>query len=203
LLQRKTSLDFASNAPEFVFPKNTFSFGIFLRNCTSPIFMAKWTIWQDPRHNCSGVKFRSLEKTRFLSEFFYETAPSPIFGAKRTIWRVWGKNCSGRKLRLILPRKLRNRFSHKQVFGSNFFTKPPPHLFSGPNGLYGAFGGKIFPDENFAQFCLKSPGIRFSQKHLFDPNFFTKPHLTNFQGQTQKHIFSSNFFTKLRINKHH
>ena len=30
--------------------------------------------------------------------------------------------------------------------------KPVPYLFSGPNWLYGAFGGKIVPDENFAQF---------------------------------------------------
>ena len=35
--------------------------------------------------------------------------------------------------------------------------KPTPYVFSGPNWLYGAFGGKIVPDENFAQFCLKSP----------------------------------------------
>jgi hypothetical protein len=35
--------------------------------------------------------------------------------------------------------------------------KPAPYLFSGPNWLYGGFGGKIVPDENFAQFCLKSP----------------------------------------------
>ena len=34
--------------------------------------------------------------------------------------------------------------------------KPVPYLFSGPNWLYGAFGGKIVPDENFAQFCHKS-----------------------------------------------
>ena len=32
-----------------------------------------------------------------------------------------------------------------------------PYLFSGPNWLYGAFGGKIVPNENFSQFCLKSP----------------------------------------------
>ena len=35
--------------------------------------------------------------------------------------------------------------------------KPAPYLFSGPNWLYGAFGGKIIQDENFAQFSLKSP----------------------------------------------
>ena len=38
---RKTSLNFALKAPKFVFPKNTFSIRIFLRNCTSRIFRAK------------------------------------------------------------------------------------------------------------------------------------------------------------------
>jgi hypothetical protein len=35
--------------------------------------------------------------------------------------------------------------------------KPAPYLFSGPNWLYGGFGGKIVPNENLAQFFLKSP----------------------------------------------
>ena len=45
----------------------------------------------------------------------------------------------------------------KQVFVLNILVKPAPNLFSGPNWLYGAFGDKILPDQNFAQFCLKSP----------------------------------------------
>ena len=44
----------------------------------------------------------------------------------------------------------------KHVFSRDFLAKPDPHLFSGPNWLYGPFGGKIVPDENLAQFCLKS-----------------------------------------------
>ena len=35
--------------------------------------------------------------------------------------------------------------------------KPAPYLFSGCNWRYDAFGGKIVPVENIAQFCLKSP----------------------------------------------
>ena len=35
--------------------------------------------------------------------------------------------------------------------------KPAPYLSSRPNSLYGAFGGKIVPDENVSHFCLKSP----------------------------------------------
>ena len=45
----------------------------------------------------------------------------------------------------------------KHVFSWNFLMKPAPYIFSGPTWLYGASGGKIVPDENFAQFCLKSP----------------------------------------------
>ena len=55
----------------------------------------------------------------------------------------------------------------KHVFSWNFLMKPAPYLFSGPNWLCGAFGGKIFPDENFAEFCLKSP-IEF----IFPKNTF-------------------------------
>jgi hypothetical protein len=30
-------------------------------------------------------------------------------------------------------------------------------VMTGPSWLYGEFGGKIVADENFTQFCLKSP----------------------------------------------
>ena len=56
----------------------------------------------------------------------------------------------------------------KLVFGRNFLTKLAPYLFSGPNWLYVAFGSKIDPDENFAQFCPKSP-IEF----VFPKNTFS------------------------------
>ena len=45
--------------------------------------------------------------------------------------------------------------------------KPAPYLFSRPNWLYGAFGGKFAPDENFAQFCLKSPFEFIFPKNTF------------------------------------
>ena len=45
--------------------------------------------------------------------------------------------------------------------------KPAPYLFSGPNWLYGTFGGKIVPAENFAQFSLKSPLVFVFQKNTF------------------------------------
>ena len=45
--------------------------------------------------------------------------------------------------------------------------KPAPYLFFGPNSLYGAFGGKIVSDENFAQFCLKSPLELIFPKNTF------------------------------------
>jgi hypothetical protein len=74
--------------------------------------------------------------------------------------------------------------SKKHVCVPNFLTKPPPHVFLGPNGPFGAFGGKTISHENFAPFCLLSPQNRFSEKHVSGQNFFTKPHHNNYRGQT-------------------
>ena len=60
----------------------------------------------------------------------------------------------------------------KHVFGWNFLMKPAPYLFSGPNRLYGAFEGKIVPDENLAQFCLKSPLEFVFPKNTFSVRIF-------------------------------
>ena len=86
-------------------------------------------------------------KNMFWVWIFELNHTSPILWAKRIRWGVWGQKCPGAKFR---P-------SQKTRFGRNFLTKPAPYLFSGRNWLYGAFRGKIVPDENFAQFCLKSP----------------------------------------------
>ena len=63
-----------------------------------------------------------------------------MFLAKRTRWHDWGQKCLG--VKFVHPKK--------HVFGWNFLMKPAPYLFSGPNWLYGGFGGKIVPDENIA-----------------------------------------------------
>ena len=60
----------------------------------------------------------------------------------------------------------------KRFFDWNFLIKPAPYLFSGLNWLYGAFGGKIVPDENFAQFCLKSPPEFVFPKNKFSVRIF-------------------------------
>ena len=64
----------------------------------------------------------------------------------------------------------------KHVFGRKFLTKPAPYLLSGPNWQYGAFGGKIVPDENFAQFCLKSPIEFVFPKNTFLVSIFVLNH---------------------------
>jgi hypothetical protein len=74
--------------------------------------------------------------------------------------------------------------SKKNVCVPNFLTKPPPHVFLGPNGPFGAFGGKTISHENFAPLCLGRPRNRFSEKHVSDQNFFTKPHHNIYRGQT-------------------
>ena len=114
-------------------------------------------------------------KNTFSVWIFVLNRTSLIFYAKRTRWHDWGQKCPGAKFR---P-------SQKTRFWSEFFDETGPIPFSGPNWLYGAFGGKIVPDENFAQFCLKTPlKFVFSKKHVFDLNFCTKSHLTYFLGQT-------------------
>ena len=64
----------------------------------------------------------------------------------------------------------------KHVFGRNFLTKPAPYLFSRPNWLYGAFRGKIVPDENIAQFCLKNPLEFVYPKNTFSVWIFVQNH---------------------------
>jgi hypothetical protein len=73
--------------------------------------------------------------------------------------------------------------SKKHVCVPNFLTKPPPHVFLGQNGLFGAFWGKTISHKNFPPFCLLSPKNRFSEKLVSCLNFFTKPHHNNYRGQ--------------------
>jgi hypothetical protein len=73
--------------------------------------------------------------------------------------------------------------SKKLICVPNFLTKPPPHIFLGQNGLFGAFWGKTISHKNFTPFCLLSPKHRFSEKHVSGLNFFTKPHHNNYLGQ--------------------
>ena len=77
-----------------------------------------------------------------------------------------------------------NRFSKKYVSGPNFFMKPPPLLFLGPNGLCGVFQGKNITNEEFGRFCQKRPRNRFSKIHISGPNFFIKLSRTYFRDQT-------------------
>jgi hypothetical protein len=56
-------------------------------------------------------------------------------------------------------------FFRKTRFLSEFFYKSAPHKLSGPNGLYGAIGGKIVLVWSFVSL----------KKHVYGPNFFTKP----------------------------
>ena len=101
-------------------------------------------------------------KNTFAVGIFILNRTSPIFMAKRTRWRDWGKSVSERSF--VLPKK--------HVFGRDFWTKPAPYLFSGRNWLYDAFGGKIVPDENVAQFCLKSPFEFVFAKNTFSVSIF-------------------------------
>ena len=90
--------------------------------------------------------------------------------------------------------------------------KPAPNLFSRPNWLYGAFGGKFVPDENFVQFRLKSPlefifpknTFRFKFLYKIPPNLYygrnglsgaigSKSVLERSFVHPKKYVFSWNF----------
>ena len=89
-----------------------------------------------------------FQKSRFRFEFLYQITPH-LFS--------WPNGLEGTIVGKSVPER---SFVHpkKHVFGWNFLMKLVPFLFfCGPNWLYGAFGGKIVLNENFAQFGLKSP----------------------------------------------
>jgi hypothetical protein len=56
--------------------------------------------------------------------------------------------------------------SKKHFCVPNFLTKPPPHVFLGQNGPFGAFGGKTISHKNFSPFCRLSPQNRFPEKQV-------------------------------------
>ena len=90
-------------------------------------------------------------KTRFRSEFIYETTPDLFSRPNRLCGAFRGKIVPDENFARFYLKRPRNHFHVKHVSSLNFFTKLPPHLFSGPNGLCGTFRDKIVPDENFAR----------------------------------------------------
>ena len=72
-----------------------------------------------------------FQKTRFRIEFKYEIAPH-LFS--------WPNGLDGANGGKSVPER---SFVHpkKHVFSWNFLMKPVSYLFSGPNWLYGSFGG--------------------------------------------------------------
>ena len=165
--------------------KTTFSVGIFSWNQPHTSFLG--LIGNMAR---SGVKlFRTktllnfaskalsnsfFQKTRFRFEFLYWIAPH-LFS--------WPNGLDGT---IVVKSDPERTFDHpkKHVFGWISLMKPVPYLFSGPNRLYGAFGGKIVPNEIFGQFCLKSPLKFVFSKNTFSVWIFVLNRSTYFQGQT-------------------
>ena len=68
---------------------------------------------------------------------------------------------------------LSNSFFPKTSFRFEFFYKIAPHLFSWPNGLDGAIGGKSVPVRSFV----------LTKKDVFSLDFLTKPDPYLFSGQ--------------------
>ena len=138
--------------------KNMFSVGIFLLNRPHTSFLG--LIGNMVRSGAKMFRTKTLlnfaskalsnsffQKTRFRFEFLYKIVPHLFSWLNGLDGTIGGKSVP--EWSFVHPKK--------HVFEWNFLMKPAPYLFSGPNWLYGAFGGKIVLDENFAQFCLKSP----------------------------------------------
>ena len=93
-------------------------------------------------------------KNTFPVQIFLRNRPLTYFRGQtdyvaRFEGHIQGQNCSGRKLRSILPRKPREIFFPKTRFRFEFFYETAPHLFLGPNGLYGTIGSKIVSKGSF------------------------------------------------------
>ena len=153
--------------------KNTFSVGIFLLNQLHTSFLgligymlrsgAKLFRMKISLNFASKALSNSFfQKTHFRLEFLYWIAPHLFSLLNRLDGTIRGKRVS--EWRFVHPKK--------HVFGWNFLMKPAPYLFSGPNSLYGAFGGKIIPNENIAQFCFKSPLEFVFPKNTFSFGIF-------------------------------
>ena len=138
--------------------QTTFSVGIFLWNRPHTSFLGLFGYMVRSGAKLSRAKtllnFTSkalsnsfFRKTRFRFEFLNKIARYRFSWPNGLDGTIRGKSVTERSF--VLPKK--------HVFGWKFLMKPAPYLYSGPNWLYGAFGGQIVPDENFAQFCLKSP----------------------------------------------
>jgi hypothetical protein len=103
-------------------------------------------------------------KNTFQVRIFFLNRTTITIEGQRTMWHYWGKIFPGAKF----------RSSKKHACVPNFLTKPPPHVFLGQNGQFGAFWGKTISHKNFAPFCLLSPQNRFSEKTRFRLEFFYK-----------------------------
>ena len=138
--------------------KNTFSVGIFLWNRPHASFLG--LIGYLVR---SGAKlFRTKTLLNFASKALSNSfCKKQVFGlnfsTKSHLTYFLGQTDWMARLGGKVSRSEVSSIQKNTVLDGIFLTKPVPYPFSTPNWLYGAFGGKIVPNENFAQFCLKSP----------------------------------------------
>ena len=86
--------------------------------------------------------------------------------------RSWAKLFRTKTVLNFASKALSNSFFQKTRFRFEFLYKIAPHLFSWPNGLDGAIGGKCVPVRSFV----------LPKKHVFSRDFFTKPDPYIFSG---------------------
>ena len=122
---------------------------------------------------------------------FYKIAPLTYFWGQTDYVARFEEKFSWTKTALARPPKL---FFRKTRFLSVFMK--PPHLFSRPDRLCGAFRGKIITDENFAHFCQKRPQNCFSEKYVSYPFLRNCPPTYFWAKRTSQVFVQDNFASK-------
>jgi hypothetical protein len=124
LFRTKTSLDFASEAPEIVFPKTLFRIEFFFE--TEPHLLS------GPNEPCGTIGGKIVPKRSVVSPKkhvfspnFFTKPPLQLFsGLNRLYGTFGGKIVLDENFARFCLESPQNRFSQKPVFSLNFFTKP-------------------------------------------------------------------------------
>ena len=121
----------------------------------------------------SRSEVSSIPTNSFLVGIFWRNRPHTSFlGLIRYVVRSGAKLFRTKTLLNFALKALSNSFFQKTRFWFEFLYKITPHLFSWPNGINGAIGGKSVPERSFVH----------PKKHVSGWNFFMIPAPYLFSG---------------------
>ena len=121
----------------------------------------------------SGSEVSSIQKNTFSVGIFWKNRSHISFlGLIGYMVHSGAKLFRMKTLLNFSPKALSNSFFQNTRFRFEFLYKIAPHLFSWPNGIDGAIGGKSVPERSFVH----------PKKHVFGWNFLIKPAPYLFSG---------------------